>query len=418
MHRLPAYPVYLLLRFGFSLAFMLFATVSGVYRVGVAELNPLQLVLVGTALELSAFLFEIPTGIVADVYSRRLSIVIGYVVIGVGFILEGLFAIFATILLAQVVWGVGYTFTSGATEAWIADEHGEAGLVGVYLRGSQAGTLGSIAGILGGIGLGSIQTNYGMYAGGILFIATGVALALLMPERNFTPADRAERGTFGTMTHTFRGGIGAVRGRPILISILAINAIFGASSEAYDRLREAHLLRSFDFPALNDEPIVWFGGLALVGMALSLVATEIVRRRVHTERQRDALRALIVTDGTLMLGVIAFGLAGSFALAISLWLLISLSRRLSEPIFDALINRSIDPQVRATVLSMTSQANAFGQFTGGPALGAVGTLFSIRAALVVTGLVMAPGLWLYVKAMRVREAVPRRDRDRAVGSSE
>jgi DHA3 family tetracycline resistance protein-like MFS transporter len=403
MHRLPAYPVYLALRFGFSLAFALFATVSGVYRVNVAELDPLQLVLIGTALELSVFLFEVPTGIVADVYSRRLSIVVGYAIIGAGFILEGAFTIFATMLLAQVIWGIGYTFTSGATDAWIADEHGETGLAGIYLRGSQAGTLGGILGIFGGIGLGSVQTNYGMYAGGGLFILAGLALALLMPERNFTRVDRAEHGTFGTMAQTFRGGIGVVRGRPILLSLLAITAIAGASSEAFDRLREAHILRSFDFPFLDSEPVAWFGGLSLVGMVISLGATELVRRRIRTERQRDAVRALLVIDAILMLGVIAFGLAGSFALALSTWLLIFLMREINEPIFTALVNRSIDPRVRATVLSMTGQANAFGQFTGGPALGAVGSIFSIRAAIVATGLVMAPVLWLYGRAMREPE---------------
>ena len=52
-------------------------TVSGIYAVQEVGLNPLQLVLVGTALEASAFLFEVPTGVVADVYSRRLSVMSG-----------------------------------------------------------------------------------------------------------------------------------------------------------------------------------------------------------------------------------------------------------------------------------------------------------------------------------------------------
>ena len=101
-------------------------TASSIYQVTVAGLTPLQLVLVGTTLELSVFIFEIPTGVVADVYSRRLSIIIGMFLIGLGFLVEGTFPIFWAILLAQVLWGVGYTFTSGATEAWITDEIGEA----------------------------------------------------------------------------------------------------------------------------------------------------------------------------------------------------------------------------------------------------------------------------------------------------
>jgi len=62
---------------------MLAFTVTAVYFVTEVGMSPLQLVLVGTLMELSIFVFEVPTGVVADVYSRRLSIVIGTFVMGV-----------------------------------------------------------------------------------------------------------------------------------------------------------------------------------------------------------------------------------------------------------------------------------------------------------------------------------------------
>ncbi len=126
MRKLDSYPVYLFLEGATSLIFAVVFTVNMVYQVTVAELNPLQLVLVGTTLELSVFIFEVTTAVVADVSSRRLSVIIGYFLIGAGYLLEGSLPIFWTIVLAQVVWGLGYTFTSGATEAWISDEIGEA----------------------------------------------------------------------------------------------------------------------------------------------------------------------------------------------------------------------------------------------------------------------------------------------------
>jgi DHA3 family tetracycline resistance protein-like MFS transporter len=95
-----------------------------VYHITVVRLNPLQLVLVGTILEGTVFLCEIPTGALADVKSRRLSIIIGYFLIGLGFVVEGSLPYFAAVAFAQVLWGLGYTFTSGATQAWIADEIG------------------------------------------------------------------------------------------------------------------------------------------------------------------------------------------------------------------------------------------------------------------------------------------------------
>lgn len=115
-----AYSVYLLFRFVCSLAVSMSTVLSIVYHLEVVQLDAFQLVLVGTVLETSCFLFEIPTGVVADLYSRRRSVLIGMFLYGLGFLMEGALPWFAPVLLAQVVWGCGDTFITGALEAWIA----------------------------------------------------------------------------------------------------------------------------------------------------------------------------------------------------------------------------------------------------------------------------------------------------------
>src|ERR1051325_9227396 len=114
--KLNARFVYLFIEFSASAFFSMMFVVTSLYEATVAGLTPVQLILVGTALEVSAFVFEVPTGIVADVYSRKLSIIIGYLLMGIGFLVEGFFPSFLPILMAQVIWGLGYTFTSGATQ--------------------------------------------------------------------------------------------------------------------------------------------------------------------------------------------------------------------------------------------------------------------------------------------------------------
>jgi len=90
--KLDATKVYFFIEFTASTFFaMMFVTMS-LYEATVAGLTPVQLVLVGTTLEVSAFLFEVPTGVVADAYSRRLSIIIGYFLMGAGFLVEGFFS--------------------------------------------------------------------------------------------------------------------------------------------------------------------------------------------------------------------------------------------------------------------------------------------------------------------------------------
>ena len=99
-------------------------------------------------------------------------------------------------------------------------------------------------------------------------------------------------------------------------------------------------------------------------------------------------------------GVLAFALAPSFAFAIGTFWFASLVRKLGEPLYLTWLNQGLDPKVRATVISMGSQANALGQIVGGPVIGAVGTLAGIRAALAVAGLILSPALALYGRAHR------------------
>ena len=98
--------------------------VMAVYLVQELHLSALQLVLMGTAMEGAVFLFEIPTGVVADTYSRRLSLIIGYLGMGVAWMAVGVVTAPWLIIALWGVWGLMYTFTSGAEEAWIADEVG------------------------------------------------------------------------------------------------------------------------------------------------------------------------------------------------------------------------------------------------------------------------------------------------------
>ena len=86
MRGLRATTVYYGLSFG---GYMPTWVVMAVYLVNELHLSPLQLVLMGTAMEAAVFLFEVPTGVVADTYSRRLSLVIGYLGMGLAWLAVG-----------------------------------------------------------------------------------------------------------------------------------------------------------------------------------------------------------------------------------------------------------------------------------------------------------------------------------------
>jgi DHA3 family tetracycline resistance protein-like MFS transporter len=408
-----AYPVYLFMQFAYGLFFATYATMSLVYQASVVGLNPLQLVLVGTVLEASYFLAEIPTGVVADVYSRRLSIVIGFIVMGVGFVVAGAVPLFGTVLLGQVFFGVGATFPSGATEAWITDEldyeRNQAKNTGrklppvgqVFLRGTQLNRIGALLGIGVSVALASIAIPLPIVVGGVLFIGLGGVLLLVMPEEGFTRAPRAERETWSDMAETLRSGLHLIRLRPVLITILLGSALFGAFSEGFDRLWTPHVLDNFTLPALGSlDVVVWFGIIAAVSNLMSLGVSEVARRRVTTESHRSVVRALLLLNGLLMVAVIAFALATNFALALIAFWLSGAFRIASEPLYMAWLNQYLEPRTRATVISLSGQSNALGQMAFGPAVGAIGTIYSLRAALTTAGLLLVPVSLLYARTLR------------------
>jgi MFS transporter, DHA3 family, tetracycline resistance protein len=102
---LRAYPIYLGIKGSLALFFTLWATVASVYRIEVVHLDPLRLVLLGTALEVAVFVFEVPTGVFADTFGRRRSVIVGCLLMGSGFALEGAIPEFVAVLAAQAIWG-------------------------------------------------------------------------------------------------------------------------------------------------------------------------------------------------------------------------------------------------------------------------------------------------------------------------
>src|SRR5713101_945077 len=197
--KLSAYTVYLIYSGITSLSFSLIFTVNLVYQVEVARLNPLQLVLVGTVLECVAFVCQVPTGILADIYSRRLAVILGILLFGLAFVIEGSFPRFDVILVSQILFGIGATLSDGAEQAWITDEVGEMRIGHVFLRSTQVGLLAGLLGAIISVGFASIRINLPIVIGGVLAIGVAGFLLLFMPENNFHPISKTERHTWREM---------------------------------------------------------------------------------------------------------------------------------------------------------------------------------------------------------------------------
>jgi hypothetical protein len=201
--------------------------------------------------------------------------------------------------------------------------------------------------------------NLPILAGGGVIVLLGLFMALFMRETNYKPAAPEDKNTRGKMTHTFGAGLKKVKGSRALLFILCISAVYGLDSEGFDRLSEMHIITDIGFPeAVNLDASAWFGIINGVSMLLSIVAGEIVKRRI-TEKGKEAALWILYGVNILMIGsVVLFGLSGNFALAVSSLWANRILNRINGPIYRAFTNKHLNSEVRATVLSMTGQINA------------------------------------------------------------
>ncbi len=405
MRHRDAYVTYLLIQGLFSLFFYIIITVNLVYQVEVAHLNPLQLVLVGTMLEVAAFLSQVPTGVLADVFSRRWSIIIGIFLTGAGFVLEGSIPQFGTILLSQLGWGIGSSFISGAEEAWIAAEVGEDNVGRAYMRGSQIGQIGALIGAVISVTLASIRLNLPIILGGILFMIMAVCLLFFMPEHHEQQGlDDGTRPTWSSIGETFRNGGRLVRASPLLLTIVIIPVLWGLSGEGLDRLWTAHIVTNFTLPTPGPlNPVTWFAVIRGGVMIAGIIAVELVQRHFKGDVPGAIPRFLFILNVVQIACILTFALAGNFALALISYGAYAVLRGTVNPIYSTWLTQNSDAKVRATIISMSGQLDAIGQIVGGPIVGVIGTLISIRAALLTAGALLAPVLVLFMRALRLEK---------------
>lgn len=401
MRRLNAPFVYVTSEAFSGMFFYMMGVAFSPYLILDAGLGPFRLLMLGTSLEITVLLFEVPTGVLADSVSRRASIIVGYLVQGFGFVIMGLSESFPLIVLSQVMWGLGHTFRSGADVAWITDEVGEKVAAPLYVRAAQAWQALALVGIALGTFLLTIDLGLPIVLAGVLHVLLGIWMMFVMPETRQRPEKLAPMQMVSSTLTTFRSALSVVKVHPVLLLIFAVAAFDGLSSEGLDRLFGLHFVDEIGFPSLGGlDRVVWWGIIDGGGLILAIIAAEYIRRNVDLTSHREAGRALMWIYVALIVTVVAFGLMSGFALALGAFWLIVLLREVADPIFTAWVNQGLDSESRATVNSMWSQVGALGEASGGPTLGWFASARGVPSALVLTGLLRAPALLLFARALR------------------
>jgi MFS family permease len=336
----------------------------------------------------SMALFEIPTGVLADTRGRRTSFLLSVAVVLIGTLgYVGTAALGGSLLLfclMSVVLGLGYTFYSGAVEAWLVDALKATGYRGqldqVFARGSMVSGAAMLIGSVWGGLLGSLDLSLPFLArAGLLAVVYGVAY-FTMYDLGFAPRTMklnellAEMGQVAQASITYGWKEKSVR---LLIMAGFIQAIFMAWG--------FYAWQPYFLELLGQE-LVWVAGVIAALVALATIAgNSLVEWLTRYCGKRTTL--LLWAAGIQTIAAVGVGLAGSFWLAVTLYLVVMGAMGVWGPVRQAYLHQNIPSAQRASVISFDSLVSSGGSMLGQIGLGRLAQSQSIATGYIVGGFV-------------------------------
>ncbi|MEV5965537.1 MFS transporter [Kribbella sp. NPDC051952] len=367
---------------------------------------------IGQAFAANAFftagmvLFEVPTGVVADTVGRRTSYLIGTAVVLATTLLYLLLwqthAPFVAWAVVSMLLGLGFTFFSGATEAWLVDGLNATGYRGsldqAFAKGQMANGIAMMVGSIGG-GLIAQVSNLGVpyVARAVLLAATFLVAWRSMRDIGFTPKPRVSvRSEMGGIVHaSLRHGLGNPSVRWLMIA-----GPFAAGASMYGfYAAQPYLLQLYGHT--DSYAIAGLSAGIVAGAQIAGGASASYIARIFKDRIRTIIAAITISGAVIAL----IGLVTSFGIALVLLMVWGTMFAAITPIRQAFLNSHIPSAQRATVLSSDNLLGSAGGVVIQPALGRSADLWGYGPAYLLTAAIQLCALPFLVRARRNDKAV-------------
>lgn len=379
---------YLLLTSLYTLSASLIWGVNTLFLLQKGRLDIFEVFVVNAIFAAAMALFEVPTGLIADTRGRRLSFLLSLAVLLAGTLgytaaaaVGGGVVLFAAM---SIVLGLGFTFYSGAMEAWLVDALKSTGFAGVLDRVFAGAALTSgaamVVGSVGGGLLGTIDLSI-PYLVRALLLASVFAIGFVgMRDLGFSPRALGSRTLRIEMASIARASLCYGWQHPsVRLLILASSALALFASWGFYAWQPYFL-------ALAGRDAPWITGIlaaaiSFAGMAGNAVVEWFAR---YCGRRTTLLAWAVSIHAVAALGV---GLASSFWAAVLLYLLVNAALGVFQPVKQAYLHQVTPSSQRATLASFDSLVSDSASTAGQMALGYLARAESIAAGYVVGGAV-------------------------------
>lgn len=338
-------------------------------------------------------LFEIPTGVIADTKGRRNSFALGaltLLITTLGYLwLWHISAPFWMWALMSALLGLGFTFFSGATEAWLVDALTFTKFTGtlesVFAKGQAVSGGAMLVGSISG-GLIAQATNLGVpYIIRAVILAITLIVALTtMRDLGFTP--KKNTGNIQQIKNLLRSSIdNGLKNRPVRWVMLAAPFTGGVGIFVFYAM-QPYLLELYGDPSAYS-----IAGLAAAILAMAQIAGGLLVTRVlpFFKRRTNILIGCIVIS---TLAIAGLGLVHSFIAALALLVVWALMFAITMPVRQTYLNNLIDSKHRATVLSFDALMTSSGGIVTQPALGRAADVWSYGTSYMISAVVQLGAL--------------------------
>lgn len=373
-----------------------------------AGLTIFEVFVANAAFTAAMALLEVPTGVVADTAGRRASFLLSAVTLAIGTLAYvGVAAIGGGLLLfslAGVILGLGYTFYSGAVEAWLVDALKATGyqqsLDGVFARAAMVASFAMVVGTIGGGVLGQLNLSIPYVARAAAILIAFVVGYRTMFDIGFTPRTMHLRGISGEMKKVARAGITygwrAPAVRLLVMESFVSWAFFSWAWYAWQPY----------FLELYGDDAIWLSGLIAALFALAGIAgNSLVKRVAKPGRRRTTI--LLSTAAITSTTMVATGIVQSFWVTVPIFLFGAIVAGLMEPVRQTYLHNSIPTSERATLVSFDSLVGSAGSVGGQTGLGYLSQERSIPFGFVVGGLVTFLALPIFGRLRALNEPADR-----------
>lgn len=372
-----------------------------------AGLNNLEAFAANAFFSVGMLLFEVPTGVVADLKGRRASFLWGTVTLAVSTLLYVLLwqigAPFWAWAVVSLFLGLGFTFFSGATEAWLVDALHSVGFKGkletVFAKGQVVGGVAMLAGAVGG-GVIAQLTNLGVpyLLRGVLLIVTFVIAWVVMRDLGFTPAKG--KNPLKEVKNIFNSSLDhGLRNAPVRWVMLTGLFLAGVSFYGF------YALQPYLLDLWGDRQAYALAGITAAILAVAQIAGGMLVPyfgRVFSRRTTMLVTGALVSA----VAVTCMGLFQNFWAVVFFVILWGLVFAATRPIHQAYINGLIPARQRATVLSFDSLLGSAGGAAVQPALGKAADLWGYPSSYLLGGAFQALALPFALAARRAAHKPP------------